>query len=68
LKVLKASSVIKDFIHEHDEEALKSLKLIKAKPSDDATKPFNFSLVFTFGPNEYFENTELSLKLHMENE
>jgi len=59
---------MKEFIREHDEDALKSLKLVKGKPSSDATKPYDFSLTFTFGPNDFFENTELKIKFHMRDE
>jgi len=59
---------MKEFIKEHDEEALKSLKLVKSKPSSDASKPYDFTLTFIFGPNEFFENTELKIKYHMRDE
>jgi len=59
---------MKEFIREHDEEALKSLKLVKSWSSADKTKPYDFTLTFIFGPNDFFENTELTIKFSMKDE
>jgi len=59
---------MKDFIKSADEEALKSLKDITFSTSNDVTKPFDFSVTFTFGPNDFFENTVLTKHYHMKEE
>jgi len=68
LKVMKGSMVMKQFIQERDEDALKSLKTIKFTPSHDANAPHDFTLIFTFGPNEYFENEVLEKHFQMKEE
>jgi nucleosome assembly protein 1-like 1 len=68
LKVMKGSMVMKQFIQERDEEALKSLKTIKFTPSHDSNTPHDFTLIFTFGPNEYFENEVLEKHFQMKEE
>jgi len=65
---MKNSAVFKTFIHDQDEEALKSLKLVKYLPSEDTNKPYDYTLSFTFGPNEFFENEVLTKVYHMKDE
>jgi len=59
---------MRDFIQSQDEEALKSLTHIEFSVSADATKPYDFTLTFHFGPNEFFENNTLVKTYHMKEE
>jgi len=68
LKVMKGSMVFKQFVQERDEEALKSLKLIAFSPSEDPENPHNFTLTFTFGPNDFFDNQVLTKSFLMKEE
>jgi nucleosome assembly protein 1-like 1 len=66
--VLQNSVIMKTFIQEKDVEVLKSLKSINYLTSVDPAKPYDFTLTFTFGPNEFFENEVLTKVYHMEEE
>lgn len=52
----------------HDEEALKTLKRIEAVVSENPEKQHNFTLKFTFGPNDYFENDVIIKEFDMKDE
>lgn len=62
LKSMKNNDVLAMEIKEQDEAALKSLTKIEYVLTN-ATK---FELVFTFGPNDYFTNTELKKTVEMD--
>lgn len=68
LKAMKNSTIFTQFIHDRDDEVLKSLKTIQLKASDDNLRPHDFTLVFTFGPNDYFENDVLTKTFYMKDE
>ena len=57
--------IIDALVEEHDRPILDHLTQIDYKTDDDND---NFTIVFHFSPNEYFENTELSVKFFMLNE
>ena len=59
---------IESFIQERDYDALKTLKNISYSASTDQSKPHNFTLTFTFGPNSFFENDVLTKSYQMEEE
>jgi len=67
-KVFKGNFILKEEVKAHDEEALKSLKSIEAVVSENPEKPNNFSLKFTFGPNDYFENDVVIKEFDMKDE
>lgn len=56
---------LEEAIKENDAAALKHLIKIEYKISEDPQHPLNYSLHFTFTPNEYFENEVLSVNLHI---
>lgn len=57
LKALKAHHLIRDYVKKDDEPVLKHLKNISGHHYAD--KP-GYELKFTFSPNEFMENTELT--------
>ena len=52
-------------LEDHDKPILEHLTQIDYKTEDDND---NFTIIFHFSPNEYFENTTLSVKFFMANE
>jgi len=65
LTAMRNHPVLKEAIKENDAAALKHLIKIEYKISEDPQHPLNYSLHFTFTPNEYFENEVLSVNLHI---
>lgn len=68
LKVFKGSLILKEEVKAHDEEALKALQKIEVVISEDPAKPNDFTLKFTFGPNECFENDVVIKEFTMKDE
>ncbi|CAI2375087.1 unnamed protein product [Moneuplotes crassus] len=62
LKVLKAHTLVRDYIKKHDEPILKHLANITGEHFPDRC---GYELVFTFSENEYMTNTELRKVYHM---
>jgi len=61
-KVLTTCVRLSEDIAETDHELLKSIKTIEHIPDDDTD---NFTIKFTFAPNDYFENEFLSVRFTM---
>jgi len=57
LTALRTHPAVNETIEDHDEEALKSMLNVRLSYLDD--KP-GFKLHFTFGPNDFFEDTEMT--------
>lgn len=61
-KSLKSNGIISSEIKEHDETALKTLTKVEYVLVD----PHKFEITFTFGPNDYFTNTELKKTIEVD--
>ncbi len=64
LKAMENSRILKHYIKEHDEPILKFLTNVKTERLNDN----DYKLTFTFAPNEYFKNTELTKTMIMDKE
>jgi len=65
LTCFKNHGMLKSIVTETDEKAVKALRRVDYKVSEDAEHPLNFSLNFHFDKNDYFENEVLSVTLHV---
>ena len=59
-RAIKNNQMIYELVKEKDEEILKHIKHIDSERSDN---PKTLTVKFTFNENEFFDNTELSLKV-----
>jgi len=66
LTIFKNIEITQDMIQEQDEPALKALNDVKVTFSDSqADTSMGFKLHFSFGPNDYFTDTELTKEYEM---
>jgi nucleosome assembly protein 1-like 1 len=65
LTCFKNHGMLKSIVTENDEKAVKALRRVEYKVSEDTEHPLNFTLNFHFDKNDYFENEVLSVTLHI---
>jgi nucleosome assembly protein 1-like 1 len=64
--VFQNDQILKPYINENDEGALKHVSRVEYKLSEDAAHPHNFSVTIHFSANEYFDNEVLSVQFHLQ--
>lgn len=51
----------KFMISKEDKQALKSLENVNYRWHEEGGLGFGYDLIYTFGPNDYFTNTQLTI-------